>query len=328
MADEAERENPANLRRTAATAHHGTTGAINAAIERFTGDGEAAIARIAVRHLVRCKWPTLPKLLVQLVNGPQEEIRQLAGNYLAPMGFARYWERWPRLDQAQRIAAGRALIKLDPCFHSHLSQRLAGGDRDACVRAMNMIRDLNQGAFFQPALMALAGSDDVHLVSSAITALGSADSEDVIQVVEKSLEHRDGRVRASGIEALQQLRSTRHVDRLTAMALSDDNRPRANAIGHLLELSSGQAMHALRLMLEDERPEHRISALWLIDAAGLIEVMRHVAELSISDPDEEVKYRACRVIQRLIVAMQPAASETTGAAKAPSAAIANLQRSA
>ncbi len=281
----------------------GIIAAICTAIEPFCFDSDAAIARIALRHLTRCRWPDLPKLLLQLVNGTQQEIRQLAGSYLAPMGFDRYWNNWPRLDGQQRIAAGRALIKLDPCFHSHLGQRLSGS-RDDRIRALTMIHELNQGPFFEDALLALAEDPDAHVAASAVAALGTTGSAKAAGALEAAMTHGDSRVRANAVEALDQVRAVQHVDELAAMALDEDNRPRANAIAHLLQLRSGQALTALRVMLEDDRPAHRLSALWLTEAAGLIEVARHVAELSISDADPRVRRRAGRVIQGLMHAMR------------------------
>lgn len=287
-------------RRGSATA---TDGAVCTALEPFCFDSDPAIARIALRQLAQRRWSGLPRLLLQLVNVPHQEIRQLAGDYLAPLGFDRYWENWQRLDPTQRIAAGRALIKLDPCFHRHLSKRLTG-PRDQCIRALTMIQELNQGSFFEEALIALSQDADPYIAASAVAALGTVQSEAAAAAREAALSHRDSRVRANAVEAMQQAEAARHVDQLAAMALEEDNRPRANAIAHLLQLRSGHALTALRVMLEDERPAHRLSALWLVEAAGLIEVARHVAELSISDPDPEVRQRAAHIIEQLMRAMR------------------------
>jgi len=286
----------------ARAAESGELRAVQAAIEGFCLDAVVCIARPALRYLVRCHWPQLTRLLLQLVNGEQEQMRQVAGEYLAPLGFDRFWMSWPRLNGAQRVAAGRALIKLDPCLHRHLAQRLESGG-DACIRALMMIRELNQGAFFEEALMALSNSEDTRIASAAVAALASVQSRQAIETLEHSLEHEDQRVRANSVEALKQLNWSHHVEQLADMAVSEDNRVRANAIDHLLELQSQEALVALRAMLADERPAHRISALWLIQKAGLIELVRLVAQRSISDPDDPVRRRAGRVIQHLIRAM-------------------------
>ena len=284
---------------------HANHWAINEIIERYCLDPEPALAGLALRHLVRSGWSNLPKLLLKLVNADVPEVRRIAGDHLAPLGFDRYWNAWDSLGCGQRLVAGQALIKIDPCFHRHLADRLSSEGRADRLRALAMIHDLNQGAFFEQALLRLAQDDDPMIASSAIIALGTADSDETIDALEEAIDHLDARVRANALEALQELQSARHEHRLASMALKEECRPRANAIGHLLELRRGQAMQALRLMLNDERQEHRNSALWLVGSAGLVEVARHVAEMAITDPNTLIKRRASLVVDQLISAMKP-----------------------
>ena len=53
-------------------------------------------------------------------------------------------------------------------------------------------------------------------------------------------------------------------------------------------------------MLGDNRANHRISALWLVDELGILQLARLVAEMSLKDTDDQVKQRANQVIQHLI----------------------------
>jgi hypothetical protein len=84
------------------------------------------------------------------------------------------------------------------------------------------------------------------------------------------------------------------------MSREDDNRPRANAIGALLAMNFADALTTLANMLNDERPMHRLSALWLVDHLNLRDMVRHVAELSISDKDAKVRTRASKLIEHFI----------------------------
>ena len=45
---------------------------------------------------------------------------------------------------------------------------------------------------------------------------------------------------------------------------------------------------------------HRLSALWLVDHLNLRDMVRHVAELSISDKDAKVRTRASKLIEHFI----------------------------
>jgi HEAT repeat protein len=274
------------------------------AVASFCTDSDPAVARIALRHLLRNRWPGLARVLVHLINSPHADIRKLAGGQLVPLGFNRFWDAWPSLNFAQQMAAGRALIKLDPGFHRLLGERLASQERNTSLRAMAIIFGLNQGNLFEAPLIALSGSTDQVIAATAVRTLGSGQTATAVHVLEGALEHADSRVRANAVESLDQLKSSQHLKQLLEMANRDEGRPRANAIKSLMNMRAGDALEALVRMLNDPRPKQRTSALWLVDQLGLTDVARHVAEMSITDPDREVKSRAGGVIHHLIDAMR------------------------
>jgi HEAT repeats len=275
--------------------------AVHTAIAGYCTDPLQSIARVALAHLIRCGYPGIARILAHLVNSPHTQVQRIAGRRLAPVAFSRLWESWPKLDHAQRIGAGRALIKIDPGFHTALHDKLALADRPAKLRALSIISELNQGLLLQDTLLRLSRDKDAYIVSAAVKALGSAEPKRAVPQVESALKHQDERVRANAIEALAQLDSTRHVDQLTEMAGEHEaNRARANAIQALMRMNATDALSALSRMLADPRPNHRASALWLIETMGITAVAREVAEMSISEPDPQIKVRAGRVIQEVI----------------------------
>lgn len=290
----------AALRQLLAMTREGPAAAIDDCVGRFVGDADETIARIAVWHVLRRKGKWMPQMLAKLVNSPHERVRRLAAQRLAPIGFERLWDGWPQLSFAQRLACGRALVKIDPHFHRLLSERLLTGDRAARLRALSMIGDLRQGAFFTTALTQLARDGDDFVASAAVSALGSSEGEDAVAALRAALDHRDSRVRANAVESLARLEATGHVHDLVRMATQDTNRPRANAIAALMALSAGDAMTALHRMLSDPRPPHRASALWLVEQMGVLDVARDVAEMAVSDPDDATRLRADRVVRELI----------------------------
>ena len=281
-----------------------TDGVADDLIPPFCFDPHPAIAAIALRHLICRRWPELAKLSLKLVNSDHPRVSQLASENLTPVGFVRFWQAWPRLDPHQRLAAGRALIKLDPKFHNQLSQRLDSGDLDHQLRALAIVSDLNQGPLFEAALLVLKNDPNVKIASATIKALATIETKPARQAIEQALDHHDARVRANAIEALEQFGTARYVDRLVTLATHEDNRPRANAIQALLDVRLSEALRALATMLEDDRPKHRVSGLWLVEYAGLLPMARRVAEMSISDPDSSIKKRAHRIVQTLINSMQ------------------------
>jgi hypothetical protein len=309
------------------------------AIEPFCEDDDAVIARTALRALIRHRWPDLTKLLMKLVNSPHESVRRIAGRRLAPLGFDRLWHVWRQLTAAQRIAAGRALIKISDQFHQQLARKIESPDRKDRVRALTMIAQLNQGAFFAGALIELAHDRDERIAATAVAALGSADGisecrfatanlaqashahddsitkseianrkSAITETLEWATHHADARVRANAVESLSKLRACRDVRRLTEMAGRDDPRPRANAIMALLDMRMVDSLAALHAMLHDDLPAQRISALWLVENMGILNVAEDVAEMSVDDADPGVRQRARRVIEHLIQHMRSGAA--------------------
>ncbi|MEM9345299.1 MAG: HEAT repeat domain-containing protein [Planctomycetota bacterium] len=266
----------------------------------LTRDPVPAIARTALWHLVQTEYAGLPRILADLVNSRHESIRRVAAQQLAPLGFERFWKSWPKLDPKRRIAAGRALIKIDNDFHRHLGSRLASRDPDTRIRALVIIAALNQGSFFEDALLELCTSEDKKVVASAVKALSGCTSDAAHQTLELAMEHEDTRIRANAIEALGHTQAAANLDKLLHYAQDTEQRPRANAIKALLELRAKDALPSLTRMLGDNRANHRISALWLVDELGILQLARLVAEMSLNDTDEQVKQRAGQVIHHLI----------------------------
>lgn len=275
--------------------------AVHTAIAGFCTDPKQCLARVALAHLIRCEYPGIARVLAHLVNSPHPQVQRIAGKRLAPVAFSRLWDGWPKLDHAQRIGAGRALIKIDPSFHAALHDKLALPDKASKLRALSIVGELNQGLLLQDALLGLCRDQDAYIVSAAVKALGSAEPDRAVPQVESALEHEDERVRANAIEAMAQLDSARHVDQLTEMTGEHEpNRSRANAIQVLMQMNTGDALGALSRMLADPRPRHRASALWLVETMGITEVAKEVAEMSISEPDRQIRARADQVIHKVI----------------------------
>jgi len=289
----------AALRRLMELGRGGEAMGVEKTIGEFCHDEDAAVARIALRHLIRCGWRDLPQLLPQLVNSRHPSVRSLAAGELSRIGFARLWDGWPHLNEEQRIAAGRAMIKIDPTFHRSLGRRLEDPRPTSRLRALSIIHTLAQGEFFEPALIRLAKSRDDRVASAAVMALGGSYSEDSLEVIEQSLEHPDSRVRANAVEALEQHKAGQLVEKLVAMTRDEENRPRANAIRAMIREKPAEAIAALDRMMGDGRVKHRISALWVIASLGLVQLSSEVADLAVSDPEPRVREAAEKTIAKL-----------------------------
>jgi HEAT repeat protein len=279
-------------------------------------DPEASIARIALRHLMARQWEGLADLLVKLISSPHADVAKLAEARFTPMGFNRFWDHYDKLDPAVRRAAGAALIKLDAHFHHQLAARLASDQANDRFKAVMIARELGQESFFEQQLLDLMLDADTRTASSAAAAAGSiGQSAQAVEALAGALEHPDDRVRANAVESIQKIDAVEETyQQLQALLDSAGNRSRANAVKALLQLPIGGALGALGRMLRDPDPEHRISALWVVEQMGLEQVAGRIAELAQGDEDAEVRRRALKVFRQMAQQHEAGASRRqTGA---------------
>jgi len=267
-------------------------------------DANPAIARIALRHLLRRRWRGLSQIMVRLIGSANQELRQIVERQLGPIGFERFWRNWPTIAPATRTAAGRALMKIDPSFAKLLSRRMQSEIADDRLRAVMIVRELGQETQFESQLLARARDSDERVASAAVKALSAfGSSRPIVDALTESLDHTDDRVRSNAVEALEAIGHVKPVaDSLAALAEDGANRSRATAIKALLELPMSQALPQLERMLADGDDHHRVSALWVVEKMGLLPVVHRVASLAQHDPEPRVRRRAVRVVRDLAAA--------------------------
>ena len=247
-----------------------------------------------------------------------------------------------------RLAASRALERVDPLhtpdpsewrwwcpgtakwmlarsrdtYLDGLRQRLAkaesAGDAIELVRRLILCGPLCEEVIRVARVHPEAGAR-----ASAALLLGSverggaedAQRDHAFAVLADLLGDAEPRVRANALEALSMLRGGSI--RLDRYATDDSPRVRANAIRHASvwiepradgSLPSG-ASEYLAAMLNDERPEHRLSALWVVSRCRPIELAAQVASTARDDTDDLIRSRARRCAVRLLSAMEPTPRE-------------------
>ena len=291
--------------------------AANPTLALFCDDPDPRLARIALRHLIRVQWTNLGNLLTRLVKSPHPDIARLAGQQLAKDGFRKLWNNWPRLNATNRLAVGRALVKIEPRFFAQITERLNWPDRASRLRAISMVQTFNQTQTYEKQLLDAAKDHDEVVASAAVRALRiptqqiatthhqthTANNTNRRNTLSTALRHRDSRVRANAVETTPATPRVSDARLIVHMALDEHNRVRANAIGMLIAQHQYKALELLQRMLTDPRPDHRTSALWLVSTMGLAQVAHTVAEMSISDPDRQVRAKANSVIRHLIKLM-------------------------
>jgi hypothetical protein len=84
---------------------------------------------------------------------------------------------------------------------------------------------------------------------------------------------------------------------LAQRARAANNRERANAVKALHRLKVGAFANQLQLMLQDARPEHRISALWVLKQIGWWALLKDVAKIAKEDENMRVRRYALNVLR-------------------------------
>ncbi|MHC4220448.1 MAG: HEAT repeat domain-containing protein, partial [Planctomycetota bacterium] len=232
-------------------------------VERFCFDRARPVALMASRRVLGGPGIPGPVALGRLERSPHRVIARRAGIIAAGQSAKAFFERWLSLGQDAWRPAALALMRTQrEALLAKLTSLLATGARDERLAAIAAARRLGVTGALEAELSRQTGSADVRVVSAAVAALGDGGSARRSIAIRKTLGHADPRVRANAVEALLRIdrRPGAHLD---ALASSRDNRLRANAVRGLVVGLAAGAIRALRRMLLDDDPRHRVSAVWV-----------------------------------------------------------------
>jgi len=271
-------------------------------------DPDERIVRLAAREIVRRRPAEFENTLIQLMSTAPESVRRVIGRSVGQVGFEHFWQRFDRMDRAARKAAGKAMFKVLPDSVARLERRLRSGPIEQRIKAIAIAQELGAADALAPVIMQLCQDAHPKLRSKAVGLLGELKSVPPEVVLEKALADSDSRVRANAIEVLEHHRTEQYVPLLTNRARAASNRERANAIKALHRMRVGTASTQLLNMLKDERPEHRISALWALRQIGWWQMIHEVGHLAKDDPNLRVRRYAMAVLRGVadMIAHRPA----------------------
>jgi len=213
-------------------------------------------------------------------------VRELARAYLQRFVFTSYCQQFDQMNAQRRIAAGRTLFKVDGRAWNRWRRLAKSNDPEQRLRAVSMVRLLEEVDASLPALLELAGDSDHRVRSCAVAALGQARQSAGARVEEtlaEALKDDNARVRANAVEALEQRGVGRNSKRVVDYVNSSDSRVRANAIKALLAWRVKGARQAIEGMMSDRRPAHRRSGAWVVQE---ILKQRKLAEVADENTEE------------------------------------------
>ena len=273
-------------------------------LRTFLSDPDERLVRLAAREIVRRRPKDFENILLPFMTGTLESVRRVISRSIGQSGFESFWQRFDRLDRATRKSAGKAMLKMLPDAVQRLTRRLANGPVDHRLKALQMAQELDIGDALRPAILQLCADPNPKLRSKAVNVLGEMPTISPDVLLDRVLQDSDARVRANAIEVLEARQKTEYLPLLAQRARAANSRERANAIKALHKMKVKAAMGSLQIMLKDERPEHRISALWTLRYIGWWQLLNEVGRLAKEDVNLRVRRYALGVLRGVVETMQ------------------------
>ena len=272
-------------------------GASLSLLRSFLSDPDERLARLAARDIVRRRPADFENVLIQLMAAAPDSVRRIVSRSVGQAGFEHFWERFERLDRTTRRAAGRAMLKVLPDGLARLERKLRAGPLEQRIRAMTVAQELGVAERLAPQITQLCHDPHPRLRSKAVAVLAGMRSLPPDAVLKTVLHDSDPRVRANAIEVLEARHRADFIPLLIQRSREGSNRERANAIKALHRMRVGPTSSQLVAMMQDPRPEHRISALWALRQIGLWRMLGEVGRLAKEDENQRVRRYAMAVLR-------------------------------
>lgn len=239
---------------------------------------------------------SLTPAFLNLARSQHAGTRDLADTVLRELDIPVYTDADRRWDHG--AGAARA-TRSDPIrFTEQLRATLAPGPTRQRLAALWIIQRLRAEETFRGDLIQLLDDRDQRVAAKAATLLGRVTDERARRALRAALGHSDGRVRA---DALSALAKGPHGADVRLAGFFDDPTPRvrANALRAAWRCADPSCKGHLSRLLEDPRPAHRLSGLWVAEVCADVDEASKVAQLAGQDPDPDVRRRAARCAARL-----------------------------
>jgi HEAT repeat protein len=260
-------------------------------------DPDERLMRMAAREIVRRRPADYENMLLQLMTNAPPSVRAVVSRAIGHAGFEQYWDRFDQLDRPTRKQAGKAMLKLLPDAPQRLARRLGSDPIEQRLKALQMTQELGLAEMLKDAVAALTSHANAKVRSKAISVLGETTGVSPELLMERVVRDVDARVRANAIEVMETHQTPKFITLLAERSRTNNNRERANAIKALHRMRVGNIGPALNAMLQDPRPEHRISAMWALKQMGWWKLLSEVGRIAKNDSNLRVRRYAVGVLK-------------------------------
>ncbi|MBU1109429.1 MAG: HEAT repeat domain-containing protein [Candidatus Riflebacteria bacterium] len=146
-------------------------------------------------------------------------------------------------------------------------------------------------------LNALNAETVLQLKASMIIGLGRFANPDDVSVLAPYLKNEDARIRANSIEALALIESEDAYRCIISCMSDSDNRVKTNVVKALQGIGGQSLFNLLKKMSQDNKLWTRASAVYAFYRIKSPQSLVALAQMSISDPEPEIRKRALEYIQ-------------------------------
>jgi HEAT repeat protein len=279
-----------------------------AALRPLTLDRSPWVARLAAHAALAGahRDDRIAAVAAGLLASPHPLVTRRARWLLSKTSSSLFFEHWLKLEQSERFAAARVVCAREmDAFVDELSAALNAGQRAERLSALTLASRLRLVSDLEQDIIVLAGSSDPHVASTAVAALGRHISPRASEAVRVALRHTDARVRANAVESLARHDAAGALATIAALADHRHNRLRGNAVLALVRSNQPVGAQALRAMLADSDPMHRVSGIWVVGRANATFARSDVRTLAERDGRIEIRKRAARTLRRIDHATRP-----------------------
>ncbi len=216
-----------------------------------------------------------------------------------PDAWKEFWNDFAQLSPAQRTDQAPRIRAEVQDAAQRIRAKLRAADAADRTRALQIAKTLGFLHETEDEVHRLVNDPDQVVRATSVSALSELPGPTTVRLLRAALNDPDERVQANAVEALDRLKVDDLATSLRAKLASPNSRIRANAVRALLRLEVREAGEVLLEMLEGPSTSDRASALWVIERLHLRSVLRRVADISRSDPDDRVRRRARRMVSEL-----------------------------
>ncbi len=278
---------------------------ISDALRDLNFDSDPRIARRALFAIQESECSSLSTTVRRQRKSPHGACRAAAEQWLARHDVDRSLRRFD--SSGGGVALRSAMHHRREETLNLLRDTMLSGETDAKISVILWARRLEIESECELELLAALAGTEPRVIAAATSALAGVGTNAASDALVACLNHADMRVRANAIEAIAWRGEVARLN--PEIGSSPDPRVRANACRAFLRTKSEpglqrEGIRILNEMVQDIRPGHRRSAMWLTERLARTESAQAVATIASSDPELIVRRRARQAARRLLAEMR------------------------